>query len=255
MSLSDSSPSKNIIYTTLVKDYKHDLGLVLENRTSDYDTRSNWSNIVIADILENSIASRDGKLQVDDRLLTINGTDVTGIDLDRIMLMLEGTDRFIRIVVSRGENDDPLGVALRNMPARPQLGSWFSSTSNMSHRPSLLESYQRPTFGSVTSLQKQPQLQGTKPPKPPKPTHLLSRESSPQSPDESSNIDENNPIARPRVRGAGASGLLSSDPNVVPQVADAERAAWRQERLKSIEDDVEMAKLIAEAQRRRREEN
>lgn len=253
---SDSSPRKNIIYTTLVKDYKYDLGLVLENRTSDYDTRSNWYNIVIADILDNSIASRDGKLQIDDRLLTINGTDVTGIDLDRIMLMLEGTERFIRIVVSRGENDDPLGVALRNMPARPQLGSWFSSTSNMSHRPSLLESYQRPSFGSFTSLAKHPQLQGTKPPKPPKPTHLLSRENSPHSPDESSNIDENNPIARPRIRSAGASGLLSSDPNVVPQVTDAEkRAAWRQERLKSIEDDVEMAKLIAEAQRRRREES
>lgn len=256
MSLTDSSPSKNIIYTTLVKDYKHDLGLVLENRANDYDTRSNWSNIVIAGILPDSIVSRDGKLQIDDRLLTINGTDVTGIDLDRIMLMLEGTERFIRVVVSRGENDDPLGVALRNMPARPQLGSWFSSTSNMSHRPSLLESYQRPTFGSVTSLQKQPQLQGTKPPKPPKPTHLISRENSPQSPNDYPQLDESNPIARPRVRSAGATGLLSSDPNVLPQVSDAERrAAWRQERLKSIEDDVEMAKLIAEAQRRRREES
>lgn len=258
MSLADTSPSKNIIYTTLVKDYKYDLGLVLENRNSDYDTRSTWSNIVIADILPNSIASRDGKLQIDDRLLTINGTDVTGIDLDRIMLMLEGTERFIRIVVSRGENDDPLGVALRNMPARPQLGSWFSSTSNMSHRPSLIESYQRPTFGSVTSLQKQPQLQGTKPPKPPKPSHLSTRDGeSPQSPKSNSpQFDDCNPKARPRVRGAGASGLLPSDPSEVSQVTDAERrAAWRQERLKSIEDDVEMARLIAEAQRRRREES
>lgn len=242
MSLLDGNLNKNIIYTTLVKDYKHDLGLVLENRTDEIETRSSWSNIVIAEIKPNSIASRDGKLQVDDRLLSINGADVTGIDLDRIMLMLDGTDRFIRVVVARGESDDPIGAALRNMPVRPPLGSWFSSTSNMSHRPSLIESYQRPTFGSVSSLQKQQhQLVGTKPPKPPKPTHLQpSKDSELTSPTQ---LDEN-PIARPR-----------GDGNQNSQISDAEkRAAWRRERLKSIEDDVEMAKLIAEAQRRRREE-
>lgn len=249
LSLLDSSPTKNIIYTTLVKDYKHDLGLVLENKSDDVESRSNWSNIIISQIKPNSIASRDDKLRVDDKLLSINGVDVTGIDLDRIMLMLEGTERFIRIVVSRGENDDPIGAALRNMPIRPPLGSWFSSTSNMSHRPSLIESYQRPIFGSVSSLQKQPQpLHGTKPPKPPKPTHLISKDSEASSPTQS----EDNPIARPRSRGAG----VSASTNQSSQISDAEkRAAWRRDRLKSIEDDVEMAKLIAEAQRRRREEN
>lgn len=249
MSLLDNSINKNIIYTTLVKDYKRDLGLVLENRTDEGESRSNWSNIVISHIKPNSIASRDGKLQVNDKLLSINGADVTGIDLDRIMLMLEGTERFIRIVVSRGDGDDPIGAALRNMPVRPPLGSWFSSTSNMSHRPSLIESYQRPTFGSVSSLQKQqPPLLGSKPPKPPKPTHLASKDSDSPSP---AAQFEDNPIARPRARGAGASNAQSQS----TQIADAERrAAWRRERMKSMEDDVEMAKLIAEAHRRRLEE-
>lgn len=253
MSLLDNSFNRNIIYTTLVKDYKHDLGLVLENRPDDNESRSNWSNIIISEIKPDSIASRDGKLQVDDRLLSINGTDVTGIDLDRVMLMLDGTERFIRIVVSRGENDDPIGVALRNMPIRPSLGSWFSSTSNMSHRPSLIESYQRPTFGSVSSLQKQPQpaLLGTsKPPKPPKPTHLLPRDSDAQ--DLGQQSEDINPIARPRSRGAGA---LSSSTNANSSMTYLEeRAAWRRDRLKSIDDDLETAKQIAEAQRRRREE-
>lgn len=246
MSLVDNSINKNIIYTTLVKDYKRELGLVLENRAGEGESRSNWSNIIISHIKPNSIASRDGKLQVNDRLLSINGADVTGIDLDRIILMLEGTERFIRIVVSRGEGDDPIGNALRNMPIRPPLGSWFSSTSNMSHRPSLIESYQRPTFGSVSSLQKQSQLLGNKPPKPPKPTHLVSKDSDSPSP---AAQFEDNPIARPRARGIGVSNNQST------QITDIEkRAAWRRERLKSIEDDVEMAKLIAEAQRRRLEE-
>ena len=251
MSLLEGSANRNnIIYTTLVKDYKYDLGLVLESRNDENESKSTWSNIVIADIKPNSIASRDGKLQVDDRLLSINGTDVTGVDLDRIMLMLEGTERFIRIVVSRGDGDDPLGMALRNMPTRPSLGSWFSSTSNMSHRPSLIESYQRPTFGSVSSLQKQPSLLlGTKPPKPPKPSHLITKESG--SPD-SSQIDDN-PIAKPRAKGAGTS---TGSEQPATHINDIEkRAAWRRERLRSIEDDTEMAKLIAEAQRRRREES
>lgn len=246
MSLIDNSINKNIIYTTLVKDYKRELGLVLENRSEDGESRSNWSNIIISHIKPNSIASRDGKLQVNDRLLSINGADVTGIDLDRIVLMLESTERFTRIVVSRGESDDPIGNALRNMPVRPPLGSWFSSTSNMSHRPSLIESYQRPTFGSVNSLQKQSQLLGNKPPKPPKPTHLVSKQSDSPSP---AAQFEDNPIARPRSRGIDVSSNQST------QISDMEkRAAWRRERLKSIEDDVEMAKLIAEAQRRRLEE-
>lgn len=247
MSLTDNSINKNIIYTTLVKDYKRELGLVLENRAEEGESRSNWSNIIISHIKPNSIASRDGKLQVNDRLLSINGADVTGIDLDRIILMLEGTERFIRIVVSRGEGDDPIGAALRNMPVRPPLGSWFSSTSNMSHRPSLIESYQRPTFGSVSSLQKQSQLLGNKPPKPPKPTHLVSKDS--DSPSPAAQSFEDNPIARPRARGPGVTNNQST------QISDVEkRAAWRRERLKSIEDDVEMAKLIAEAHRRRLEE-
>lgn len=251
MSLLDNSFNRNIIYTTLVKDYKHDLGLVLENRADESESRSNWSNIIISEIKPDSIASRDGKLQEDDRLLSINGTDVTGIDLDRVMLMLEGTERFIRIVVSRGENDDPIGVALRNMPVRPSLGSWFSSTSNMSHRPSLIESYQRPTFGSVSSLQKQPQLLGTaKPPKPPKPTHLLPRDS--DLPDTGQQSEDINPIARPRGKGAGAMSSSSHANSSMTYLE--ERAAWRRDRLKSIDDDLETAKQIAEAQRRRREE-
>lgn len=248
MSLLDNSMNKNIIYTTLVKDYKHDLGLVLGNQSDDNESRSSWSNIVITHIKPNSIASMDGKLQVDDRLLSINGADVTGIDLERIMLLLEGTERFIRIVVSRGDDNDPIGAALRNMPVRPSLGSWFSSTSNMSHRPSLIESYQRPTFGSVSSIQKQPPIQSTttpKPPKPPKPSYLQARDSeSPVYP-----TMESDPIVRPRSIRNAHLGDKSEE------ISDAEkRAAWRRDRLKSIEDDVEMAKAIAEAQRKMREE-
>lgn len=260
MSLLDNSLNKNIIYTTLVKDYEHDLGLVLENKTDEVmeSSRSNWSNIIISEIEPNSIASRDGKLQVNDRLLSINGADVTGVDMERIMLMLDGMSKYIRIVVSRGESDDPIGAALRNMPVRPSLGSWFSSTSNMSHRPSLIDSYQRPKFGgSVSSLQKQPQLLGTKPPKPPKPTHLVPKDSEVSTTDGSLPYEEN-PIARPRGFRSTLAAAQAAQPvggGQSTQVIDVERRAWRQERLKSIDNDVELAKLLAQVQKNKRDEN
>lgn len=241
LSLVDNSLSKHIIYTTLVKDYKNDLGLVLENRTDEGETRS-WPNVVISHIKPNSIAARDGKLQPDDRLLSINGVDVTGIDIDRIASLLGGTERFIRIVVSRGDNEDPIGAALKSMPVRPPLGSWFSSTSNMSHRPSLIESYQRPTFGSVSSLQKQNSVLGSKPPKPPKPSYLLQRDDLSRDP----TPVEDNPIVKPRARGFDAA-TDGSDQSTT-QLSEAERrAAWRRDRLKSIDDDVETAKALTEA--------
>lgn len=246
LSLVDNSLSKHIIYTTLVKDYKNVLGLELENRTEEGESRS-WPNVVISHIRPGSIAAKDGKLQPDDRLLSINGVDVTGIDIERISSLLNGTERFIRIVVSRGDNEDPIGAALKSMPLRPPLGSWFSSTSNMSHRPSLIESYQRPTFGSVSSLQKQNSLLGTKPPKPPKPSHLLqrddlSRESTPVA---------DNPIAKPRVRSFDVATTPPGQESTT-QLSDLEKkSAWRRDRLKSIDDDVEAAMAITEATRRR----
>lgn len=279
-SILDGSVNKNIIYTTLVKDYKHDLGIELENRAED----GIWSNIVIADILPNSIASMDGKLQVDDRLLSINGTDVTGVDLERIKSMLNGTDRFIRVVVSRGDMNDPIGAALRNVPLKQNLGSWFSSTTNMANRPSLIESYQRPTFGSVTNLQNNNNNttmntsntsnnsannnnnnhhhgtnSATKPPKPPKPTHLLARDDCMQSPTSPSSgpkadnqYDTSLDGPRPAQRAPNIGGTDDSGDTALCDIE--KRAVWRRERLKSIEDDVEMAKIIAEAHRRRNEE-
>lgn len=251
MSLIDGTPSKSsIIYTTLVKNYKNDLGLVLENRNDDGNSQSNWANIVVADIKPNSLAAMDGKLRVDDRLLSINGLDVTGVDLERVLLMLEGTERFLRMVVSRGDNDDPVNQALKNMPVRPSLGSWFSSTSNMAHRPSLIESYQRPTFGSVTSLQRHQPLVGvSKPPKPPKPTHLFIKDSI----DSADETQTPSPQAQ-SPEGISHTNLKSGARGAGTQLNAADRRAWRQERLKSIEDDVAMAKAIAEAERRRAED-
>lgn len=319
VSLRNEPATQNtIIHTTLIKDYKHELGIELESRSdpeeSNYNSSqrlSGNSSIIIADILPDSVASRDGKLQIDDVLLSINGTDVTGIDLHRVKLMLNSTDRFIRIVVSRGDLNDPIGAALRNVPMKPTLGSWFSSTSNVGNRPSLIESYQRPTFGSVTNLQNNnnntsltssnnhdtssvlnqspPKVIPTpnnasgsssskkspKPPKPPKPIHLLATEVELESSQGSESPgrdlqsplyhDESSPVPRPRPdQRTSLSGPTDDQSMQSQQVNEdaaahlsdeqAKRAAWRKERFKSIDDDVQMAQILAELHRRRNED-
>ncbi|KAG9511303.1 Protein lap4, partial [Fragariocoptes setiger] len=152
----DTALNKHIIYTTLIRD-QSGLGIEAEHRGPQEESETNemkpgTSNVVISKIIPGGVAARDGKLQVGDLILSINGVDVAGIDQERVTSLLTGTEKFVRIVVARGDCADPIDVALRNMPSRPPLGSWYSSSSSyMSHRPSLTGSYRRPTFGSAIS--------------------------------------------------------------------------------------------------------
>lgn len=260
MSLLENSINKNIVYTTLVKDYKRDLGLILENKPDEAEMRSNWSNIVIIGIKPDSIAAADGKLRVDDRILSINGSDVSSVDLNRVKDLLENTDRFIRIVVSRGENDDHIGNTLKNMPARPPLGSYFASSANMTQRPSLTGSYRRPTFGSVNSLQGNNAFDPNKqmasssvaiPGLVPVQAHVRSNSSHTRlvglrSQDSTTETAELIDVTKKEEEKVSQSS----------QMIDFEqRAAWRQERLKSLEEDLELARRIGEARRKSREGN
>lgn len=153
LSLADNSSNKHIIFTTLVRDKQGCLGLGIEGGADSDDCKPGTSNVTITSIKPDSVAARDGKLQPNDRIITINGTDVAPLDHERVVALLNSSDRFVRIVVARGESDDPIDAALRSMPARPPLESWgYSSSSYMAHRPSFTGSYRRPTFGSVSSL-------------------------------------------------------------------------------------------------------
>ena len=52
-------------------------------------------------------AWRDGKLREGDRIVSINGIDVDGLDLEAVRRRLTGLDRFVRVVVERLEPVDP----------------------------------------------------------------------------------------------------------------------------------------------------
>lgn len=57
--------------------------------------------IYITKISENGAAAKDGKLQIGDKVLTINGVDMEGARQDQAVSLLSGLDRFVRLVVQR----------------------------------------------------------------------------------------------------------------------------------------------------------
>ena len=50
---------------------------------------------------EGGAAQRDGKLSVGDKIVQINGVDVTDARHDQAVQMLTGLERFVRLVVER----------------------------------------------------------------------------------------------------------------------------------------------------------
>lgn len=58
-------------------------------------------------IVEGGPAWRDGKLREGDRVVSINGVDVDGLDIEAVRRRLNGLDRFMRVVVERIGPVDP----------------------------------------------------------------------------------------------------------------------------------------------------
>lgn len=70
-------------------------------------------SIYISRITEGGVAEKDGKLLVGDRIISINGVDLSGARHDQAVAMLTGLERFVRLVaerevlVSKGQSPSP----------------------------------------------------------------------------------------------------------------------------------------------------
>ena len=100
---------------------------------------------------EGGAAQRDGKLSVGDKIVQINGVDVTDARHDQAVQMLTGLERFVRLVVERDTlvPRSQAGPALAPSPAagdkdkspkvfgvpKPYTGL-YSASSYMANRPS-----------------------------------------------------------------------------------------------------------------------
>merc|ERR1719410_3224381 len=88
------------IYTTLLRD-NTGLGFSIAGGLGAAPYKEGSDSLFVSKITEQGAAQRDGKLSVGDKIVQINGVDVTDARHDQAVQMLTGLERFVRLVVER----------------------------------------------------------------------------------------------------------------------------------------------------------
>ncbi|XP_046396097.1 protein lap4-like isoform X3 [Ischnura elegans] len=107
-------PPVDVIHTTLIRD-QNGLGFSIAGGKGSSPFRDGSDGVYISRLTEGGAAEKDGKLQVGDRVISINGVDVEGARHDQAVAMLTGLDRFVRLVVER----ERVGEAAVNPSIQP----------------------------------------------------------------------------------------------------------------------------------------
>lgn len=96
----DAVVQKMPIHTTLIRDSRG-LGFSIAGGKGSQPFKTDSDAIFISRITEGGVAHKDGKLAVGDRVVSINGVDLTGATHEQAVNMLTGLERFVRLVVER----------------------------------------------------------------------------------------------------------------------------------------------------------
>lgn len=146
---------KVLVHTTLIRDSRG-LGFSIAGGKGSQPFKQNSDAIYISRITDGGVADRDGKLLIGDRVVSINGVDLTGCTHQQAVNMLTGLERFVRLTVER---DLPLQSTTMNDSqtsqspgsqqsprlfglAKPYTGL-YASNSYMANRPGFTTGYRR----------------------------------------------------------------------------------------------------------------
>lgn len=92
--------NKALVHTTLIRDSRG-LGFSIAGGKGSQPFKSDSDAIFVSRITEGGVANKDGKLLVGDRVISINGVDLTGATHEQAVGMLTGLERFVRLTVER----------------------------------------------------------------------------------------------------------------------------------------------------------
>lgn len=92
--------NKVLVHTTLIRDSRG-LGFSIAGGKGSQPFKSDSDAIYVSRITEGGVANKDGKLLVGDRVISINGVDLTGATHEQAVGMLTGLERFVRLTVER----------------------------------------------------------------------------------------------------------------------------------------------------------
>lgn len=116
------------IYTSLLREGKS-LGFSITGGKGAEQFVEDSEAVFISKIAEEGPAAKDGRLQVGDKLVQINGVDVSEADHSKVVELLTGPERFVNITVERkmtgiapsGSNHN--SVSSTNLFSQPSLSS------------------------------------------------------------------------------------------------------------------------------------
>ncbi|XP_046436475.1 protein lap4-like isoform X2 [Neodiprion fabricii] len=132
-----------LVHTTLIRD-QNGLGFSIAGGKSSPPFKDNTDAIYISRITDGGVAQKDGKLMVGDKVISINGVEMTGAKHEQAVGMLTGLERFVRLVVER---EIPLSQANPTNPLTPSEKSprvigtprpytgLYNANSYMANRP------------------------------------------------------------------------------------------------------------------------
>ncbi|XP_034935994.1 protein lap4 isoform X2 [Chelonus insularis] len=166
-----------LVHTTLIRD-QNGLGFSIAGGKGSLPFKDNTDAIFISRITDGGVAQKDGKLLVGDRVVSINGVEMTGAKHEQAVAMLTGLERFVRLVVER---EIPLSQASSLMQVTPSEKSprliggprpytgLYNANSYIANRPGY-PSYRR-SMDADKTLSPSPTSR-TPPPPPPAPLPL-----------------------------------------------------------------------------------
>ncbi|XP_055699199.1 protein lap4-like isoform X13 [Phlebotomus papatasi] len=136
---------KITLHTTFIRDQiGQGLGFSIAGGRGSPPYKDGSDGIYISRITEGGLAHKDGKIMIGDRVLAINGVDMTSAHHDYAVQLLTDTQRFVRLVIQR-EVKGPLEPP--QSPRSPSILKGLSPTGYMANRPTY-SGYRRSIDGS-----------------------------------------------------------------------------------------------------------
>lgn len=139
----DVQMQKVLVHTTLIRDSRG-LGFSIAGGKGSQPFKTDSDAVYVSRITDGGVADKDGKLAVGDRVVSINGVDLTGATHTQAVGMLTGLERFVRLTVERevplDQNASPSpSPGLQQSPRlfglpKPYTGL-YAANSYMANRP------------------------------------------------------------------------------------------------------------------------
>jgi len=146
------SAKKSFFLIRLEKDSTGELGIYITSKT---DEESGTRGYVVAYIEKGGLADRDGRLQMDDELLNVNGKRLRGLTLEEARNTLRSTPKDVALAVARktsGSLTQAKLQASQNHNGHPRTSETMANSTSQAPRATRLQSVPNFKYSNLEPL-------------------------------------------------------------------------------------------------------